>query len=308
MLAARAPAGMRRQACSRAPDVWKPARVPYGGGGCGKRDGRAGSSARGKGGKTVSQHRNLCLSFLGFVLLLGVWRPLDRPLPHARALVPDARALVLHARPVVAHARVQSRGSAPLPQHKLHADAPLTRRKSRSLGCLPGRTPSANHTLAGMGRFDKHVRCVGPHARPRWTQQSSSLARARRLAKTDPTKYKSTKSKAGAKKGTGSYQYQILQSVGISEADIPAFSDPLHWLDFFPPLAKSDITAMGCGVDWRRSFITTDVNPFYDSFVRWQFNLLRKLGKVRGEAARHQGGRGNFGRGGGEEVIVLWAG
>ena len=38
--------------------------------------------------------------------------------------------------------------------------------------------------------------------------------------------------------------------------------------------------AMGCGVDWRRSFITTDMNPFYDSFVRWQFNTLKKHGKV----------------------------
>jgi leucyl-tRNA synthetase len=33
---------------------------------------------------------------------------------------------------------------------------------------------------------------------------------------------------------------------------------------------------MGCGVDWRRSFITTDMNPYYDSFVRWQFWTLKK--------------------------------
>ena len=34
-------------------------------------------------------------------------------------------------------------------------------------------------------------------------------------------------------------------------------------------------------VDWRRSFITTDVNPFYDSFVRWQFHCLRKANKIQ---------------------------
>jgi leucyl-tRNA synthetase len=34
--------------------------------------------------------------------------------------------------------------------------------------------------------------------------------------------------------------------------------------------------AMGCGVDWRRAFITTDMNPYYDSFVRWQFWTLYK--------------------------------
>ena len=33
---------------------------------------------------------------------------------------------------------------------------------------------------------------------------------------------------------------------------------------------------MGCGVDWRRSFITTDVNPYYDSFIQWQFGVLRR--------------------------------
>ena len=37
---------------------------------------------------------------------------------------------------------------------------------------------------------------------------------------------------------------------------------------------------MGCGIDWRRSFITTDRNPYYDSFVRWQFNTLKAKGKI----------------------------
>ncbi|CAB4020577.1 Leucine--tRNA ligase, cytoplasmic, partial [Paramuricea clavata] len=34
-------------------------------------------------------------------------------------------------------------------------------------------------------------------------------------------------------------------------------------------------------VDWRRSFITTDVNPYYDSFVRWQFLTLKDRGKIK---------------------------
>src|SRR4051812_37937755 len=37
---------------------------------------------------------------------------------------------------------------------------------------------------------------------------------------------------------------------------------------------------MGAGVDWRRSFITTDTNPYYDSFVRWQFETLRDKNKL----------------------------
>lgn len=33
-------------------------------------------------------------------------------------------------------------------------------------------------------------------------------------------------------------------------------------------------------VDWRRKFITTDANPFYDSFVRWQFSHLKERKKI----------------------------
>lgn len=33
--------------------------------------------------------------------------------------------------------------------------------------------------------------------------------------------------------------------------------------------------------DWRRSFITTDVNPFYDSFVRWQYITLKERKKIK---------------------------
>jgi len=36
----------------------------------------------------------------------------------------------------------------------------------------------------------------------------------------------------------------------------------------------------GAGVDWRRSFITTYVNPYYDAFIRWQFETLRAKNKV----------------------------
>jgi leucyl-tRNA synthetase len=38
---------------------------------------------------------------------------------------------------------------------------------------------------------------------------------------------------------------------------------------------------MGIHVDWRRSFITTDANPFYDSFVRWQFVKLKERNRIK---------------------------
>jgi leucyl-tRNA synthetase len=62
-------------------------------------------------------------------------------------------------------------------------------------------------------------------------------------------------------------QYEILLQIGIPEEDIPLFKDSMHWLKFFPPQGQKDLKAFGVSADWRRSFITTSVNPFYDSFI-----------------------------------------
>ncbi|KAA8495692.1 Leucine--tRNA ligase, cytoplasmic [Porphyridium purpureum] len=94
-------------------------------------------------------------------------------------------------------------------------------------------------------------------------------------------KSKSTKSKAAAKQGRAKFQWEILQMSGIPDADIPRFAEALSWLEYFPQEGLKDLQAFGVHTDWRRSFITTDVNPYYDSFIRWQFNLLRKLEKIK---------------------------
>ena len=49
-------------------------------------------------------------------------------------------------------------------------------------------------------------------------------------------------------------------------------------LIFHPP---NILCIKGLHVDWRRSFITTDKNPFYDSFVRWQFVRLKERNKIK---------------------------
>lgn len=87
--------------------------------------------------------------------------------------------------------------------------------------------------------------------------------------------------KVEAKTGGEKFQWTILAQQGIPESEIPKFQDTNHWLQFFPPLAKQDLINLGVKVDWRRSFITTPVNGFYDSFVCWQFNRLHKSGYVK---------------------------
>lgn len=94
-------------------------------------------------------------------------------------------------------------------------------------------------------------------------------------------KAKGKKSKAVAKMGGAAFQWDIMRSLGLSDQDIEKFANADHWLDYFPPLAIQDLKRMGVKVDWRRSFITTDVNPFYDSFVRWQFLTLKERKKIK---------------------------
>lgn len=66
-----------------------------------------------------------------------------------------------------------------------------------------------------------------------------------------------------------------MLKLGIPPEDIPKFSDGKYWLEYFPPRNRQDLQDFGICVDWRRSFITTDVsetnvrkiNSMIDSFV-----------------------------------------
>jgi leucyl-tRNA synthetase len=76
-------------------------------------------------------------------------------------------------------------------------------------------------------------------------------------------------------------QYKILKDMGVAEDQIPSFTDAQHWLKYFPPIAKQDLVNFGVAVDWRRSFITTPANPYYDAFIQWHFSHLIEQGKVK---------------------------
>ncbi|KAI9695300.1 MAG: cytosolic leucyl tRNA synthetase [Bogoriella megaspora] len=99
--------------------------------------------------------------------------------------------------------------------------------------------------------------------------------------KEDVTKFSAKKGKAVAKSVQMKYQFQIMLAIGIPLEEIYRFADPQHWLRYFPPLCKRDLNSLGARIDWRRSFVTTDANPYYDTFVRWQMNRLYELGKIK---------------------------
>lgn len=68
----------------------------------------------------------------------------------------------------------------------------------------------------------------------------------------------------------------ILRGLGME--DIEQFTDPVHWIRVFPRFCIDSLKKFQSSVDWRRSFITTDINKYYDSFVKYQFTKLKKLG------------------------------
>ncbi|MHB8604893.1 MAG: leucine--tRNA ligase [Thermoplasmatota archaeon] len=82
-----------------------------------------------------------------------------------------------------------------------------------------------------------------------------------------------------------SKQIAILEQQGIAKGEVAAFADPEHWIRFFPKEWRKDVDAYGLGIDWRREFHTTGLNPHYDAFIRWQFGKLRAMGLV--EKGRH---------------------
>jgi len=93
-------------------------------------------------------------------------------------------------------------------------------------------------------------------------------------------KFKGAKGKLAKKTGSAKLQWDILKMVGIPDDEIPRFADPVYWLNYFPRLGEQDLKKLGLHVDWRRSFITTSENQYYDKFIRWQFQKLRDADKV----------------------------
>jgi leucyl-tRNA synthetase len=86
--------------------------------------------------------------------------------------------------------------------------------------------------------------------------------------------------KIQAKTGDAAFQWEILISMGLKPEDLPVFTDPLHWLEYYPPLGVRDLKRFGSPIDFRRSFITTEVNKYYDQFIRWQFRKLKASDKI----------------------------
>ncbi|MBR9700353.1 leucine--tRNA ligase [Candidatus Woesearchaeota archaeon] len=76
-------------------------------------------------------------------------------------------------------------------------------------------------------------------------------------------------------------QIKILKDFGVEDSELKSFEKPEHWIKYFAPRYKRDVQKLGMSIDWRREFITTNLNPHYDAFIRWQFLVLKDKGYVK---------------------------
>lgn len=54
---------------------------------------------------------------------------------------------------------------------------------------------------------------------------------------------KATKGKLAAKSTGLTYQFQIMESIGVPRGEVKKFADPYHWLSYFPPICKVCFTS-----------------------------------------------------------------
>ncbi len=76
-------------------------------------------------------------------------------------------------------------------------------------------------------------------------------------------------------------QWKIMRMLGFTDEEIEKFKDPWYWIKYFMDLAVQDLKDLGASIDWRRTFHTTELNPHYDAFIRWQYRKLRKWGLIK---------------------------
>ncbi|EGC36146.1 hypothetical protein DICPUDRAFT_78187 [Dictyostelium purpureum] len=77
------------------------------------------------------------------------------------------------------------------------------------------------------------------------------------------------------------YQWNYMKSFNIPEEEISKFVDPQYCFSYFSRNYERDLKSLGIGIDWRRSFYTSRVNKYYSSFIGWQFETLKQLGKIK---------------------------
>ena len=105
---------------------------------------------------------------------------------------------------------------------------------------------------------------------------AAAAKRVQNEFKEDPDIIKHIKEHKIKKTKKGMTQVEILKEVGVADEDLQKFENPDFWLQYFPPYAQADLEKLGANIDFRRSFITTDKQKYYDKFIEWHMLKLKE--------------------------------
>ena len=105
---------------------------------------------------------------------------------------------------------------------------------------------------------------------------AAAAKRVKKEFEQDPDIVKKLNQKENNTKKTIPTQVEILKGIGVADEDLHKFAEPDFWLHYFPPYAKNDLERLGINIDFRRSFITTEAQPYYDKFIEWHMTKLKK--------------------------------
>lgn len=77
-------------------------------------------------------------------------------------------------------------------------------------------------------------------------------------------------------------QKETLKKFGATDKDIKKFvkQGPVFAINFWKKKWISHLKKSGFSIDWRRTFVTTDITPQYSRFIEWQYNTLKNMGYV----------------------------
>jgi len=67
---------------------------------------------------------------------------------------------------------------------------------------------------------------------------------------------KATKGKLAAKSTGLTYQFQIMESIGVPRTEVKKFADPHHWLQHFPPICVVRRLTASLALLFSHSYIT----------------------------------------------------
>jgi len=107
---------------------------------------------------------------------------------------------------------------------------------------------------------------------------AAAAKRVKKEFEDDPNIIQKIKEKQKEKKSKNQSltQVEILMGIGVAEEDIHKFDNPEFWLQYFPPYSQSDLEKLGINIDFRRSFITTEKQKYYDKFIEWHMTKLKE--------------------------------